>query len=258
MKDDVTLLHRIAIPLLALAVSISPAGATVVQVLGSGSALSRIDASADFELPADPTPEEILTFGNAPDYVEDGMVFRRIGADEDNNDGCGFGAVFATRCGPFAYPYGFDGNAFVNVAGAGTGIEIRAASGRLFSALEVRTGFGPSMEDPDFFLGTYWRAFNSVLGIVVGEGSLTLAPGAVLGFRDMSGQGFDALFLTQRQNVVVLEREAGFGAQIDQVRAEYVATPIPLPLSALSLLGGLLGLGALSWRGRRTGISGAA
>ncbi len=226
------------------------AQASVVQAFGYGSAVTRTDASADFELPDNATPEQITALGLDRFYFEDGMRFDRFATPDALNSFCGFGQNFVDICGQQYLPYGFTGDVFVNYKRT-TGIQIVAEPGNMFLGLEFRTGLGPPTTDPSWFLGSYWRAFNSDLNQLVGEGILTHGPGEVLSFFGTNGVGFDALFITQDVNTIVIDRDSGAGAAIDSVRAQYLTAPIPTPAAALSLATALAGLGGLTLVRRR-------
>lgn len=163
----------------------SAAHAIVVQAVGFGSAVSRMDARADFEPPVNPTQADIDALGRDRFNFEDGLRFDRVLEVDPNrasarfpNFGCGVGAAFAARCGAFTYPYGFTGNAYAVGSGLDLGAESCVAEPRqVFHALDFRTGAGSEPPLPDgFFIGTYWRAFNSTLDQAF-DGFLTHVPG---------------------------------------------------------------------------------
>jgi hypothetical protein len=182
--------------------------AAVIQTFGTGSAVSVVEASAEFE--------DIASLGVS--YTEDGIDFTRVNISTDNN-GCGFAG-----CVGQAGLYLFTGNYFY---GSGQGyISIEATGGNFFTGLEFMSGTG------FFAFGNsvaHWEAYR--LGVLVGSGTFDGLPRAV-GFSDASG--FDELRYWDEQQ--------GFHAPaIDNVTAQYTQQ-VPEPASLLLLGAGVVGV----------------
>ena len=145
--------------------------ATVTQSLGVGSAVSSIDASADFE--------STNALNDNP-YVEDGLNFSRTSLTFDNND-CGYAG-----CAGYAgfYP-GFSGN-YMYGEGNGGFFEIATEGDGLFYGLEFVAGAGWHDFSSIIFS---WEAFKD--GLSVGSGTFNLPSVSVVGFSDIDG--FDTL-----------------------------------------------------------------
>ncbi|MDP1653995.1 MAG: PEP-CTERM sorting domain-containing protein [Rhodocyclaceae bacterium] len=204
----------------ALLVFASSAGAAVVQTFGSGSAVSTITNSADFELN--------LTLSTP--YSEGGMVFTYNGSA--NNNGCGYaGCTFH----PGFFP-GFSGNYMYSV-GTNTFISITMGNGSDFSAIEFAAGTGYGVP-----INGYWQTYNN--SVLTGFGNFTTAGVDVLGLADSSGFDEVRYFAFSSPDL-----QTGYSAPaIDTVRAGAGGNSVPEPAS-LALLGiGLAGLSALRRR----------
>lgn len=107
------------------------ASATIIQTFGSGSAVSTVNASADFE--------DAASLGVT--YSEGGMTFTRVGISTNNNS-CGFAGCTSN----FA-AYGFVGNYFYgarNYTIPESYIQIDMNGGQNLNAIEFLFGWGPS------------------------------------------------------------------------------------------------------------------
>ena len=209
-----------------------PAHAGPILTIGSGSAVTRTDAVADFEDPAS-------LFGDL--YVEDGIAFSRTNLPFFTN-GCGVAGCpgsFSGFSGNFLYGvYREDGAAGELGASRSTHgfFTIAATEGRLFSGLEFASdaGFGAGIVDDT----VWWQAYR--LGVSVGGGVLSPGTSLVLGFSDPAG--FDELRYTRWSYEVD-------APALDKVRAQYVGS-VPDPGSTLLLFGISL-VGLRTWRKRR-------
>lgn len=213
-------ISRALLTSIALLVFASGAGASVVQTFGSGSAVSTITNSADFEL---------NTTLSTP-YSEGGMVFAYNGST--NNNGCGYaGCTYHSGFFP-----GFSGNYMYSV-GLDTFISIRMGNGSDFSAIEFAAGSGY----PAPIYG-YWETYNN--SVLTGSGNFTTTGVDVLGLADSAGFDEVRYFAFTSPN-----QQTGYSAPaIDTVRAGSSGNSVPEPAS-LALLGiGLAGLGALRRR----------
>lgn len=187
--------------------------AAVVQTTGAGSAVTTVDASADFES---------VNALSGLNYTENGLFFTRTGL---NPNACGYAG-----CSGHTGFAGFAGN---YMYGTGNGYFTMAAMGNnTFSGLEFAfgSGFGGSSS------GGAWQAYND--GNLVGSGTFTGVFGSTVGFRDVAG--FDELRYTGTF--------ASFTAPaFDKVRAQYVSTQaVPEPASIA-----LFGLGLAAFAGLR-------
>lgn len=208
---------KLSTSVIALVLALSApvlAQAATVQTIGTGTAVTTVNAAANFE--------SVAALNDNP-YLEDGLSFSRTDLSFNNN-GCGY-AGCAGHIG-FA---GFTGN---YMYGTGSGAFTMAATGtNTFYGLEfmIGTGFFSSA------LNAQWQAFNN--GVLVGSGSFSATAGNIVGFKNASG--FDAL---------VFSDGVSFNAPaFDNVRAQYVAN-VPEPTS-IALFGlGLAGLAGLRRR----------
>lgn len=193
------------------------ASAALVQTLGPGSAVTTVNASADFEDPA--------SLGVA--YAEGGMTFTRVGISTNNNT-CGF----AGCPGNFA-AYGFVGNYFYGADDTNvypeSYIQIDVNGGQNLGAIEFLFGWGPLAH------AFYWEAFDN--SVLVGSGNGSAGPGSVLG---ISGGAFDRIRFTDSAFAASINSLAqGVSPGIDSVRAQY-AVPESGTVALLAL--GLAGL----------------
>ena len=121
---------RFAAAAVAVWVMLGPSSisASTIQTFGSGSAVTSIDATANFESTA-----SLLS----NPYTENGLVFTRVGLTLNNN-GCGFAGCAVSFPGMTAnYFYGSslgpNSGGYIDIATAGT-----------FAALEFVFGYGVS------------------------------------------------------------------------------------------------------------------
>lgn len=192
------------------------AQAAVIQTLGSGSAVQRAQASADFE-----ANTALLN-----PWSEGGLRISHNGFANDNG-GCGYAGALCVAPGD-AYSQAFHGNyfataglnAYVSIASEGDalrGIEFAADSGYLNIHLLWQT----------------WRA-----GAMTGSGKVSLGSGGVggvIGLRD--DDGFDEVRVFAFDSA---SDNSGYSvAAIDRVRAfsNTVPAPASLALAGLALLG---------------------
>jgi hypothetical protein len=197
--------------------------AAVVQSTGSGSAVTTVDATADFE------SQSALSGLN---YQENGLAFTRVGLSENY---CGYAGC--------DYHSGFNGFTGNYMYGVGDGYySMTTTGGKIFAGLEFAFGSGFG----GYSATVEWQAFNK--GVLVGSGALVGdygTNGTTLGFRDLAG--FDELRYTGAFS--------GFTAPaFDSVRAQYIGAAPPaadVPEPASMLLFGL-GLAALAGMRRRS------
>lgn len=195
---------------LVLAVAGSAAQSATVFSAGAGSAVTSVDASADFESTA------ALTNG----YVEDGLLFA-LSANLCGYAGCTYHTGFYGGATPFSgnYLYGY------NIG------QIEATGGNVFHGLELTlgTGYGGNV------LSISWATYLG--GTLVGSGSTgSLSGPAIYGWYD--ADGFDRL---------VFSDPRGYAA-MDSVRAQYAVSAVPIPAAGVLLLGAIGGLGVVARR----------
>lgn len=192
----------------------APALAQVSQTTGSGSAVTTVNASADFESQA----------ALVVPYTENGLLFTSVGLSQDNN-GCGFAGCKPAYFSYFAgnYEYGF-GNGY---------FQIQSVDGTAFAGLEFMagTGYGNSTSS------VVWQAFSN--NVLVGSGSTYVSNGTVVGF---SGSNFDTFTYTDDGS------RGGNAPAFDSVKAQFASATgaVPEPATwAMMLAGfGMIGLAA--------------
>ena len=213
IRSVVALTLVLAVPMIAQS--------AVIQTVGAGSAVTAVDASANFEN---------INAVSANPYLEGGLSFSRTGLSGTNN-GCGYGG-----CSTHIGFTGFSGN-FMYSTGSGY-FTVAATGSNTFSGLEfvVGTGFYSTSTSAQ------WQALND--GILVGSGSFNTAVGSTIGF--VSASGFDEL------------RYGGFDSSFvapafDTVRAQYVevqAVPEPVSIALFGL--GLAGVATVRRKAAKT------
>jgi hypothetical protein len=194
------------------------AHAQLTLTTGSGSAVSRVDASASFE-------NQAALFDNP--YVEDGLSFTRT-ALSYNNNGCGY-------AGCLEYFTSFSGNYMYGVGGFGY-FSMFAPTGRQFSGLEfiIDNGFGQSTSN------YYFWAFLD--GAQVGATNAFLDRGTTVGISNIPA--FDELRFTEEYIGLPGQNAPAF----DNVRAQFAGdvTATPEPASFALLATGLLAIAGIA------------
>ena len=210
--DAPLLLATIALGVLLLWPGSAPAGP--IQTIGAGSAVSSVDRAANFDA---------LTEGtNLSGYTEGGLGIS-VAAPSYQSPCCpDFPSI-----GPFPGA-GFSGGFFYPWGGSFDPTHITAADGLDLFAIELNVGSGFYAQGD---VHIYWEAYDDL--VLVGSGSLDVAKGTVLGFRDPSG--FDELRIAALQ----FSGATGFGvqalaldnvvAQLDPPRDTQAATGVPVP-----------------------------
>lgn len=197
----------------------SNAQAAVVVSTGSGSAVSIIEASANFE--------STNALNNNP-YSENGLSFTRTNLSFNNNS-CGFAGCSGS------FP-NFSGNYMYGVSPQGTTgyFDIMTTGGKVFAGLEFvsSNGFGNNPET------VVWSAFLN--NVQVGSGSFSVANGTILGFSDPTG--FDDLRYTVNYNGAIVSAPA-----FDSVVAQFTAAVPELSTWAMMILG-FAGIGFMAYR----------
>lgn len=196
------------------AMHFSPAMAAIVLTTGSGSSVSTVEGSANFD--------PINSLSDNP-YLEGGMSFSRTNLSLNNN-GCGY-AGCASHIG---FP-GFSGN-YMYGTGSDGYFDIKSVGSNIFSGLEfvIGTGYARTIQEVS------WQAFlNNVL---VGSGSTNLGVGTVVGFSGAGG--FDTLRYTSGPE----ELKA---PAFDSVRAQFSAAgAVPEPAAWIMMILGFALVGA--------------
>ncbi len=202
---------------LLLAVAGTTANAATVFTSGAGSAVSSVDASADFENTA-------ALYGNP--YVEDGISFSRTGLSFNNN-GCGY-AGCTYHSGFFGSPTPFSGNYMYGTGSGGT-FTIETTLGKVFTALEMILGSGGS--STNFSWTTYLGGATVSSGITA-----TLDVPSIHGWSDING--FDKLVFSAGNTAPAF----------DTVKAQYSVSAVPVPAAGVLLLAAIGGLGVAGRR----------
>lgn len=183
------------------------ANAGLIQTFGTGTAVTTVDAAADFESSA-------ALFDNP--YFEDGLSFSRTGITFDNNS-CGFAGCSDS----FSY---YNGNYMYGTGDSASYFSMFSPNGESFFGLEFQAGV--SWSSASFF----WEAFSQ--GVSIGSGSGNLARvDTVLGFS--SNTGFDELRYGWLNDQT---------SSFDTVRAQLNPTNVPEPSTLAILALGLMGL----------------
>lgn len=194
------------------------ATAAVIQTFGSGSAVTTVEATADFE--------SLTSLGST--YSEGGMTFNRVNYSLNNNS-CGFAG-----CSGSFHPVGFIGNYFYGntiTSNQPSYIQILADGNAQFTGLEFITGFSPSNHN------NVWAAYLS--GALVSSGTGTHTAGSVLGFGSMS---FDELRFASAPSTLSNFNQFS-SAAIDNVRAQFGSNQIPAPTITSLIIIALAGFG---------------
>ena len=186
------------------------AQAVPITSTGSGTAVSSVDATADFESQA---------ALNDTIYVENGLSFSRTGLSYNNN-GCGYAG-----CDGHAPFDGFTGNYMYGVGTDGY-FDITTTGSDIFYGLEMVIGTGYS--DPNMILA--WTTFRD--GIETASGTYDILATSVFGIADTDG--FDTLRLTQIS--------VGYAPAFDTVRADLGYASVNEPATAILFMLGLAGI----------------
>jgi len=189
-------------------------------MFGSGSAVTTVDAAANFE--------DVASLGAT--YTEDGLDFARVGLSLNNN-GCGYAGCagsFPGFTGNYMYgvSFGDDPNAYLSIRATGTNV---------FEALELNVGSGFGMTMSSIFK---WEILNQGTSLATGSfaGSDAGAP-IVLGVSE--SLGFDEFRLVVNHLIYSQVSAPAF----DNVSAQYLsATAVPEPTTILLLSTGLIGV----------------
>jgi len=189
--------------------------ADVIQLTGAGSAVTAVDATADFE-------DEASLYGNP--YLENGLSFSRTDLSFNNNGcgyaGCNIDGLWEGFSGNYMYGVGYDGFFTMSL------------NSGLFYGLEFAIGNGwVASETATYF----WESFSG--GSAVGAGQFNASLGTVAAFS--SNTGFDTL------NFWAYDSRYGdqTAPMFDNVRAQTGPASVPEP-GTLALLGiGLFGMG---------------
>ncbi|WP_095588419.1 PEP-CTERM sorting domain-containing protein [Actibacterium ureilyticum] len=219
MKRTMNISGGLAALCLGFAALVTPAAAAVVQSTGTGSSVTRTDATATFD--------DTASLGGQ--FTEDGMTFTRVNLSTNNN-GCGYAGCassFPTFSGNYLYGYG---NGHLSIA---------AAQDRIFEGLEFNFGWSTNHN-------ITWEAFLEGDSVDRGR-SRDVAGGTVLSFSGL----FDTLLFTSNHIFNNPRLNGRFNAPaIDTVRAQYLPSVVPVPATLPLLLSALLGGGWLLRRKR--------
>jgi hypothetical protein len=209
---------------IALTFSVAYSGSAVASIslsTGAGSAVTSVDASADFE-------STNALFDNP--YLEAGLEFSRTGMTFNNN-GCGY----AGCPGHAGFPgFATTGNYMYGTGNLTSYFDIKTTGGNIFSGLEfvIGTGFSQTSQN------VTWEAFLN--NASVGSGSTTLAAGSVVGFSGAGG--FDQLRYSAYDN-------GQNAAAFDSVRAQYSGA-VPEPATWAMMIIGFGAAGSMVRRRR--------
>ncbi|MCP3977696.1 MAG: PEP-CTERM sorting domain-containing protein [bacterium] len=221
------LAHLLAMPSVLLVIP-AASHATVFETFGSGSAVSQIDATVDFEDPA--------ALVDVP-YIENGISVTRVNGKSNNGPcgyaGCDIDGAFVRFVGNFMYAPSDD----ITLPNY---IEISTTSPLLAIEFALDSSAGSDLSD----VGVYYAWDALLSGTSVGSGATTYGHAPILGFLDPAG--FDTLRIrVSGDPLTVIEDVYGLGGgmqAIDSIRAQYL--PVPEPGTGLLTASGLISLAA--------------
>ena len=197
--------HILAMTLLAAL--LGTAHAIPVVSTGSGTAVTSIDATADFE-------SQAALYDSL--YIENGLAFSRTGLSYNNN-GCGYAG-----CTGHAAFAGFTGNYMYGV-GTGGYFDIETAGSDIFYGLEMVVGTGYA----DTNVTVSWTTFLD--GVQTSAGTYDILAGSVFAIADSGG--FDMLRFTELPNAA---------PAFDTVKAQFAQ--VSEPGTAILFILGLAGV----------------